>query len=102
MTKVHVATKRQLGYFSCVEVELRRGGMTTMSVQGLDDRVLARLQNQADQEGSSLNSLVLRLLQGAGRSVQNHSLEKFDDLDALAGSWSNEDAAAFASCTPAF
>ena len=76
--------------------------MTTMSVQGLDDRVLARLQNQADQEGSSLNSLVLRLLQGAGRSVQNHSLEKFDDLDALAGSWSNEDAAAFASCTPAF
>ena len=35
-----------------------------MSIRGLDDRTLARLKSRAKQEGSNLNSLVLRLLQG--------------------------------------
>lgn len=76
--------------------------MTTMSIRGLDDQVLAQLKNQASQEGSSLNSLVLRLLQGAGKPVPTHALKKFDDLDALAGTWSDDDAAAFARQTAAF
>jgi hypothetical protein len=73
-----------------------------MSIRGLDDQVLAQLKNQAAQEGSSLNSLVLRLLQGSGKPAQTHALQKFDDLDALAGTWSDEDAVAFARHTAAF
>ena len=76
--------------------------MATMSIRGLDDQALAQLKNQAAQEGSSLNSLVLRLLQGAGQSVQPPILKKFDDLDALAGTWNDEAAAAFARHTAAF
>ena len=76
--------------------------MTTMSIRGLDDQVLAQLKNQASQEGSSLNSLVLRLLQGAGKPVPSQTLKKFDDLDALAGTWSDDDAVAFAHHTAAF
>ena len=76
--------------------------MSTMSIRGLDDHVLAQLKNQASQEGSSLNSLVLRLLQGAGKPVPSRALQKFDDLDALAGTWSDEDAAAFVQHTAAF
>lgn len=76
--------------------------MATMSIRGLDDQALARLKNQAEQEGSSLNSLVLRLLQGTGTPVQPGTLKKFDDLDALAGTWSDEEATAFERNTAAF
>ena len=56
--------------------------MASMSIRGLDDQALARLKRQAEQEGTSLNNLVLRLLQGAGTSNQPGALKKFDDLDA--------------------
>lgn len=74
--------------------------MATMSIRGLDDQVLSQLKNRAAQEGSSLNSLVLRLLQGTGS--QPDTLKKFDDLDALAGTWSSNEALAFERNTAAF
>ena len=76
--------------------------MAGMSIRGLDDRVLARLKSQAEQEGSSLNSLVLRLLQGAGSDRRPGALQKFDDLDTLAGTWSKQEALAFEPNTAAF
>lgn len=76
--------------------------MANMSIRGLDDQVLARLKNQAAQEGSSLNSLALRLLQGSGGARQPGALEKFDDLDALAGTWSDDEARDFERNTAAF
>ena len=76
--------------------------MATMSIRGLGDQALAQLKSQAEQEGSSLNGLVLRLLQGAGPSVSSGVLKKFDDLNALAGTWSNEEAQAFERNAAAF
>ena len=70
--------------------------MATMSIRGLDDRALARLKRQAEQEGSSVNGLVVRLLQGeGGQPKPNRKRKTFDDLDALAGTWSARQAAAF-------
>ena len=76
--------------------------MATMSIRGLDDQALARLKSQAEHEGSSLNSLVVRLLQGTGSTVQPNALKKFDDLDALAGTWSSKEAQVFERNTAAF
>lgn len=76
--------------------------MATMSIRGLDDQALIRLKSQAEHEGSSLNSLVLRLLQGAGAQIDSGTLKKFDDLNALAGTWSEEDAHDFERNTAAF
>lgn len=75
--------------------------MATMSIRGLDNQELARLKNRAEQEGSSLNSLVLRLLQG-GMPLESKAMKKYDDLNALAGSWSDEDAQEFSRNTAAF
>jgi plasmid stability protein len=75
--------------------------MATMSIRGLDNQELARLKNRAEQEGSSLNSLVLRLLQGSMHS-EPKAMKKYEDLNALAGSWSVEDAQEFARNTAAF
>ena len=76
--------------------------MATMSIRGLDDQALARLKNQAEQEGSSLNSLVLRVLQGTGTPVHVNVLKKFDDLNGLVGTWSEKEAQAFERNTAAF
>lgn len=74
--------------------------MANMSIRGLDDKALAQLKKQAEQEGGSLNSLALRLLQGTGK--QPNALQKYDDLDALAGTWSKQEAQAFERNTAAF
>lgn len=74
--------------------------MASMSIRGLNDQVLSRLKSQAEQEGSSLNSLVLRLLQGT--EEPSGRLQKFDDLDTLAGTWSEQEAQAFEINTAAF
>jgi len=75
--------------------------MATMSIRGLDNQELARLKNRAEQEGSSLNSLVLRLLQG-GMHPESKAMKKYEDLNALAGSWSVDDAQEFARNTAPF
>jgi len=76
--------------------------MATMSVRGLNDQALAQLKSQAQQEGSSLNSLVLRLLQGTPKSTTSGGLKKYSDIDAMAGTWGAEDLAAFERNTAAF
>lgn len=76
--------------------------MATMSIRGLDDQALARLKSQAEKEGSSLNGLVLRILQGTDTPGQVSALKKFDDLNALAGTWSEKEAQAFERNTAAF
>jgi hypothetical protein len=89
-------------YYVCIQIAFIGEIMASMSIRGLDDQTLARLKSQAEQEGSSLNSLVLRLLQGAGAGIQPSALKKFDDLDALAGTWSDKEAHAFERNTAAF
>jgi hypothetical protein len=77
--------------------------MATMSIRGLDDKALARLRRRAEREGSSLNSLVVRLLQDdAGATAKPRALRKFDDLDGLAGTWTSQQVRAFERDTAAF
>jgi hypothetical protein len=77
--------------------------MTTMSIRGLDPKVLARLKRQAEREGSSLNALVLRMVQGdAAARPRNKARQTYDDLDALAGTWSAQQARQFGQATAPF
>jgi hypothetical protein len=76
--------------------------MAGMSIRGMDDQTLTRLKKQAAQEGCSLNSLALRLLQGTGAATPHSGLKKFDDFNTLAGTWSDEEARDFERNTAAF
>ena len=78
--------------------------MASMSIRGLDEQALARLKQQAEREGSSLNSLVLRLLQQGTETSgpARGGLRAYHDLDALAGTWTEEDKSAFERDTAAF
>lgn len=77
--------------------------MTVISIRGIDERAVFHLKKQAQQEGSSLNSLVVRLLETvAGVRSTDKGPQRFDDLDALQGTWSAQDARDFESVTGDF
>ncbi len=72
--------------------------MSNLSLRGVDPETLASLKARARQEGISVNALIVRLIeQGLGKAARKPSAHRYDDLDALAGSWSTEEAQEFAS-----
>ncbi len=77
--------------------------MAHLSIRSLDDQALAALKRRAAEQNTSLNAVVLHLIdQGLGRAPARSSLRRHDDLDGLAGTWSAQDGAAFAQATAAF
>lgn len=77
--------------------------MKTLSIRGLADKTHAALERRAAKEGSSVNALVVRLIeQGLGQRRARQLLTRHDDLDALAGTWSKQDARAFERATAGF
>lgn len=71
--------------------------MATMSIRGIEDAVVARLKQRARREGGSLNSVVVKLLEErTDQPAKRREPRTFDDLDALAGTWSASDAKRFA------
>lgn len=86
-----------------IHIELISDSMPHLSVRGLDDKVMAELKARAAQEEASVNNLVVRLIeQGLGLRRAKRMLRRHDDLDALAGSWTAKEAAAFDRATAAF
>lgn len=76
--------------------------MSNLSIRGLDEKALAELKSRAALEKASVNALVVRLIeQGLGRRALMLP-SRHDDLDALAGCWSDEEAAAFEQATQPF
>jgi len=77
--------------------------MANLNIRGLDDKALPELKARAAKEGTSVNTLVLRLIeQGLGRHRTKPTLRRHDDLDALAGSWRDKDRTAFEHATAPF
>ncbi len=77
--------------------------MTLLSIRNLNEEALKRLKIAAREEGVSVNSLVVRLIETAigVRSGRGDAPEQYD-LDALAGTWSETDAQAFMTATAPF
>lgn len=77
--------------------------MSNLSLRGIDPATFADLKVRASNDGGSVNALVLRLIdQGLGRKPGKPVRQRHSDLDALAGSWSQEEAADFEQATAAF
>jgi hypothetical protein len=71
-----------------------------MTLRGVDAALRIALDAEATRRGLSLNGVILELLRGAigltGEPDLNH------DLDALAGSWTREEAEEFATAVADF
>ena len=75
--------------------------MTTMTLRGIDDTLAKSLKELANNEGVSLNTLVLRIIREATGTVKRKRTVLHHDLDGLAGTWSAEDEAEFKSAIQA-
>ena len=67
--------------------------MAALSVRGLSEAQLASLKREARRQGISVNRLVLQRLDAA---KPDSTVEENDPLLRLAGTWSHEEADAFA------
>ncbi len=70
--------------------------MANLSLRGVDDETATRLKAEANSQGMSVNAFLLRLIrQQVGLATPRSIPRIYHDLDALAGTWSEEDAAQF-------
>lgn len=71
--------------------------MKQLTIRGVDEKLHQTLQNKADQQGLSMNRYVLYLIkESVGMAASSLPAQEFDDLDALAGTWSEAEYAEFA------
>ena len=72
--------------------------MANLSLRGLDDTTMSRLRSRARRRGISVNRLIVETLQ----QQYSAGARTFDDLDALAGTWTKAEAEAFATAIAPF
>lgn len=77
--------------------------MATMSIRGLDEKTARILKDRARRSGKSVNLQVVELIRkGLGLAPPGAPGGAHTDLDHLAGTWSAEEAKAFARRAAAF
>ena len=76
--------------------------MTTMTIRGLDDLTVKALKEKAKKEGSSVNAALVKLLQEELGIKKKKRTVVYNDLDHLAGTWSDKDYKEFLQATADF
>jgi len=74
-----------------------------ITIRHLDDASAEWIEEQATQRGVDKETFVVELIQrGIDLEQRKGQLPTYHDLDALAGTWSEEDAAEFDRATASF
>ncbi len=69
--------------------------MSALTIRGLDEATTERLKREASIRGTSVNAVVKELLR-LGLGLDRRSpRRRYADLDALAGTWNEAEAAEF-------
>lgn len=76
--------------------------MTTMTLRGIDQTLSDALKEKARQEHGSINTVVLRIIKESLGLEKKKRNVIHNDLDYLAGTWSEKDAAEFERATSVF
>ena len=69
--------------------------MKTLTIRGIDEKLEIAIRKESQKEQKSMNQTVLKLLRKSVGLSDNELFPQFDDLDALAGSWSQKDETEF-------
>ena len=65
--------------------------MSTMTIRGLDELTIKALKEKARKEGTSVNAALVKLLQEELGLKKKKRTIVHNDLDQLAGTWSDKD-----------
>ena len=70
--------------------------MNSLTIRGIDEKLKRALKERAQYEHISMNNLVLRILQKKLiEDEESKVLKTYDDLDHLAGTWSEAEVREF-------
>lgn len=69
--------------------------ITAITLRNIPPKLQKAIRQRAGREGLSLNKVVLRMLEEATGEENTKSRELHHDLDHLAGTWSDQEAAGF-------
>jgi len=83
-------------------IDAQGENMPTMTVRGIDEKLAQALKNKAHQEGVSVNAMTLRLIRESLGLDKAGRVAGYDDLDHLAGTWTQDDAEEFKQATAVF
>lgn len=70
--------------------------MSTLTLRGIDERIADTLKERAKKEKSSVNALMLRIIKESLGLEKKKRRTLHDDLNHLAGTWSEQEATEFA------
>ena len=73
-----------------------------MTVRGIDEETSSALKEKARRDGVSINALTLRIIREGLGLERKKRAAVYDDLDHLAGTWSDNDVADFEEATSIF
>lgn len=76
--------------------------MATITLRGVDEALSGALKEKARREGSSVNNVMLKMLRESLGMAKKKRSVVYDDLDHLAGTWSEDDVTEFHSATSVF
>lgn len=76
--------------------------MKTLTIRGIDTELDRVIKSRAKQDNLSVNQWMLQVLKKVTGTGKEPVFKKYDDLDALAGGWSEEEAKAFQENTQIF
>lgn len=69
--------------------------MGAMTIRGLDDVTITALKEKAKQDGTSINSALLKIVRKELGLEKKWHTAVYHDLDHLAGTWDKKDSAEF-------
>ncbi len=67
----------------------------SITVRGIDEKTSSALKEKARRDGISINALTLRIIKEALGLEKRGRAAVYDDLDYLAGTWCDQEAAEF-------
>lgn len=76
--------------------------MKSITIRGIDNRLQAELEKKAAKEEMSINKTILSLLKKALGIEDKVNFPTYNDLDHLAGTWSEKDEREFNMATEQF
>jgi hypothetical protein len=80
-----------MGLFYIREMYKQEATMSTMTIRGFDDQTVKALKEKAKQEGLSVNAAIVKLVQEELGLKKRKRIVVYNDLDHLAGTWSEKE-----------
>ena len=76
--------------------------LKTLTIRGIDEKLASAIRRESREKNTSINQIALKILRQAVGLMDNPVFKKYDDLDHLAGTWTDKEEREFIKKTKQF